>query len=638
MRYLRQFSLNSKLLFFIALAVVIVSITAMIITRGFVNQALFDLYQENLRGDTQLLEMSLHDAFMQQDMASVQRILVNVGTQNQSEVIRLLNSEGEVLASSLPDEVGVRMKLTGELCSGCHGEGLTQPPASKHFPSGANSDGERQIIFVANGLDNQVACQSCHDQDGRSLGVILAIYRAVPVNTWYYPIERALGYVAAGLAVSLIVVMGAILARSVTSPLNVLLKKKAPETLASREDEWGELARQIKKTQADLEERDHEVIFQRRSFDVLLSMLEAMDDAMTIRQVFNIALRAVQKATGFSSVAMRLRDEKKGCFRLISQNGMSPEMVKELVCIPADQGFPKEVMKTKRPVFSSELGEDPRLGGPSPLRVGYRSLVSIPILAGDHVLGSMELAIKEKYHWEKDELRWLALVGRSVGVIVRQVQLNERLKSMAALEERNRVAQEIHDGIAQLLGSLRMWADEAQISLEEGQLEAVETAIGKIERTSRDAYASLREEMLGLRDTLVPGKNLIPVLKEYLSRYQRQWGIKAEMELQDGWRDNLHIDPAAEIQLLRIIQEGLTNVRRHAQATQVCLNFVESEQRLLVEIQDNGIGFDTQRVDGDNLGLRIMRERVASVDGKIQVHSDPEQGTRLVIDIPMRRE
>jgi signal transduction histidine kinase len=634
MRYLRRFSLNSKLILFIGLAVLIISSMAMILAREFVNRTIFDMYQENLRADSQLLELSLHDAFMQQDMTSVQRILDNVATQNQSEAIRVLNQQGEVLASSAPDEVGVKMKLTGDSCSACHDAGLAQLPASMRFPGDVNSENGEEIVYIANGLDNQVACQSCHDQDGRSLGVILATYRSGPIQSWSYRIERGLGYGATGLTVLLILTLGIILARNITSPLNRLMKGK-PEALVSREDEWGGLARQILKTQADLEERDHEVVFQRRSFDVLLSMLEAMDEAMTIQQVFNIALRAVQKATGFSSVAMRLRDEKRNCFRLISQNGMSPEMVEELVCIPADQGFPKEVLKTKQPVFSSDLGEDPRLGGQSPLRVGYRSLVSIPILAGDHVLGSMELAIKEKHDWEKDELRWLALVGRSVGVSVRQVQLNERLKSMAVLEERNRVAQEIHDGIAQLLGSLRMWADEAQMSLEEEQLEAVEAALDKIERTSRDAYASLREEMLGLRDTLAPGEDLIPVLQEYLSRYQRQWGIRTRLELEDGWQGNLHIDPAAEIQLLRIIQEGLTNVRRHAQASEVRLRFIESQRRLLIQIQDNGVGFDPERVNGDNLGLRIMRERAASVGGSIQIHSNAEQGTRLVIEIPM---
>jgi signal transduction histidine kinase len=240
------------------------------------------------------------------------------------------------------------------------------------------------------------------------------------------------------------------------------------------------------------------------------------------------------------------------------------------------------------------------------------------------------------HHFSKDELRWLELVGRSAGSLLHHVELTERLRGMAVLQERTRLAQEIHDGLVQLLGSLRLWAEEAQIALSEADQVAVQAAVKKIEATSRDAYNSLREEMLGLRSSITPGLGMVPVLKEYLNRFQRQWEINAQLVL-DGFLEDggdLQLSPAAEIQLLRIIQESMTNVRRHAEASQVTVRFVNQPGQLVVEIEDDGKGFEPARVAQESMGLRIMRERAAGIGGRIELHSQANQGTYLRFLLP----
>jgi signal transduction histidine kinase len=338
----------------------------------------------------------------------------------------------------------------------------------------------------------------------------------------------------------------------------------------------------------------------------------------------------------FESIGMRLFDESTKCFRLIAHYGISPKMLQVLECIGVDEGFQAEAFRTKWPVYTSDMAAEPNLVGGKIQDLDYRSLICVPLVAGDKVLGTMELVTKQKREWPENEVRWLALFGRSIGVLARNVQLSNQLMDMSTLQERTLLAQEIHDGLAQLIGSIRLWAEDAQLSLKEEKLRDVENAIDKIEHTARDAYSSIREEMLGLRDTILPGKNFISVLSEYLKRYQRQWGIETRLNYQNGHRldDKLPISAMAEIQLLRIIQEAVTNVRRHAEATHVFVSIVEDDDHLLISIRDDGKGFNPDETRDGNLGLRIMNERAASIGGEIDIKTQTDQGTEMKIKIP----
>jgi nitrate/nitrite-specific signal transduction histidine kinase len=377
-----------------------------------------------------------------------------------------------------------------------------------------------------------------------------------------------------------------------------------------------------------------EIDFQQRSFDALLSIAEAAGDNPSVETVFQTAIKALRAATEYESIGMRLYDKENRCLPLIVHYGISQSMMEVLDSIPDDRGFQAEVIRNKLPSFSSDLATDPRLVAKTALDLGYRSFICIPLLAGNKILGTMEMVTTHTVDWDESKVAWYALIGRSIGTMINNVQLTERLRDLSVLQERTRLAQEIHDGLAQSLSSLRIWAEEAQISLDEGNSLSVQIAIRKIQTASKDACASLRGEMLGLRETFVPGEDFIPVLAECLSRFQRQWGIQTCLQLQlpsDGSR--LKISPSAEVQLLRIVQEALMNIHRHAQATQVQISFGEGDGRVQVRIADNGNGFDPSLIRQDQFGLRIMHERAASVGGSIVIRTEPGEGTVLIVEL-----
>ena len=386
----------------------------------------------------------------------------------------------------------------------------------------------------------------------------------------------------------------------------------------------------VKSYEADL-------AFQQKSITALLSISETRGNFLPLDQVFHHALRVVQEVTGFNTVVIRLYDEKTQTFRIAAQQGMSLAMEKELAVSHITNPILGEASRSFWPVPINDLAaEDVSMIGISPTVSGFRSLVCIPLVSGEILIGTIELGSKMPHHWSQDELRWLALVGRAIGSIVHQVRLTEHLRDFAALQERSRLAQELHDGLVQLIGSINMWSQEAQEAFTAEDYPAIQVAISQIEALSSDAYASLREELLGLRDTFDSDRDLLSVIREYLSRFKRQWGIEVELITEDLKISQI-ISPAAEVQLLRVIQESMTNVRRHAQATKVTINILVDEKHLNIKIEDNGQGFQINEVEGNHLGLNIMRERIASVEGTIKLESEPGSGTKIQVEIPRHK-
>jgi len=571
---------------------------------------------------------------MTSDMQMLQQTVLDAGLQSESHVIRLLNTTGEVIASSIPSEIGVQLDTSGDLCIECHKTNLSPRPSSKKVFSELHGNDE---IITAKPIENRVSCQGCHSNQENALGLILMEHPTESIDSSIALLKYGSTIAAIVFAIIITGAIYLVLYHQVARPLMRLAGARSGRSDPGK-DEIGRVAAHIHRLEADLADSEQKSEQQHTKIDSLLSIHYDTNNPPAIENFFEKVLGIIQEVTGFTSITIRLYEPKTQCFRLMAEHGLSQGMKKDLESIPANRGFHAEIVRNRLPAFTSDLASDPRLMSKASVSEGYRSLVCVPLLASDLLVGSMELATRDQQVWSKDELRWLALVGRRVGLLVYQIQLSERLRDMAVVEERSRIAQEIHDGLAQLIGSIRIWSEEAQISLEKDNLSAVKRGLQRIELSAREAFASLREEMLGLRDAIAPGRDLNAVVIEYLSRFQRQWGIKTQLKVdhelmdQQAWA----IPPATEIQLLRAVQEGLINVRRHSKATSVTVKFSKLDGRLLIDIQDNGVGFDLENVSEDKLGLRIIRERMASVDGKVMIKSQPGEGTSLEIDVPIQ--
>jgi signal transduction histidine kinase len=220
-----------------------------------------------------------------------------------------------------------------------------------------------------------------------------------------------------------------------------------------------------------------------------------------------------------------------------------------------------------------------------------------------------------------------------------QARILEQQRALAALQERDLVARELHDSIGQVMGYVKMQVQAARALLQEHPGEA-DANLEQAAAVVQDSHADVREYILGARTGLSAQVDLLTALRVYLRQFSNSYQIEAEL-IAPPELDARKLEPTAEVQLLRIIQEALTNVRKHGRARGVSVTLSVECSRIHALVADNGVGFDPSRLDakeGRTFGLSIMRERAEEVGGTLQVESAPGDGTRVMISVPLRKD
>ena len=213
----------------------------------------------------------------------------------------------------------------------------------------------------------------------------------------------------------------------------------------------------------------------------------------------------------------------------------------------------------------------------------------------------------------------------------------EQHRMAAVLQERESLARELHDGVGQVLGYVSMQAQTAAKWVQDGNPEKARTVLDRLAGAARDAHADVRASILNLRAASPQEWALIPALRQHLDAFQAHYGVRAELRVGDGVEENC-FGPADGIQVLRLIQEALTNARKHAAASAVTVVLERVSSQVHVTIADDGCGFDAGTVaPGSNghFGLLFMRERIEKVDGSLQIDSSPGAGTIVRIRLPL---
>jgi signal transduction histidine kinase len=214
-------------------------------------------------------------------------------------------------------------------------------------------------------------------------------------------------------------------------------------------------------------------------------------------------------------------------------------------------------------------------------------------------------------------------------------RLHEQAQETAISEERARIAREMHDSLAQMLYYVNTQAGAALTLIRTGHTERATEHLEHLAQMARDALADVREDILALHAaSTMPG--LLDNLASYLPRWQEQSGVRAELCVTAADGAPPALAAATEIQLVRIVQEALANVRKHANARHVQVRIGGTAGQVAVLVEDDGVGFDVE-AQGHNtsshFGLATMRERAAAVGGRLEIDSAPGRGTRVIVHL-----
>lgn len=211
------------------------------------------------------------------------------------------------------------------------------------------------------------------------------------------------------------------------------------------------------------------------------------------------------------------------------------------------------------------------------------------------------------------------------------------MRQRAIVEERHRIARELHDGLAQLLGYVNTKAMAIRLMLQKQQVEAADHNLLQLEETARELFVDVREAILDPKIAGQDGTHLSTMLKDYIAQSRRLSDMAVEFVLHPAVED-LPLSAENERQLLRIVQKALTNVRKHASANDVCISSGINDGVLEVTVSDGGTGFDpngTWTSHRPHFGLRIMPERAAAIGAEFDLESEPGTGTQITVRLPL---
>jgi nitrate/nitrite-specific signal transduction histidine kinase len=262
--------------------------------------------------------------------------------------------------------------------------------------------------------------------------------------------------------------------------------------------------------------------------------------------------------------------------------------------------------------------------------------LSAPLQRGGQTIGLLAIGVATPRGFDADEIETLASLANQATIALEHARLETRLRELAVIEERERIARELHDGIAQVLGYVNTKSQAVDGFLARGRVDEARTQVAELGAAARAVYVDVREAILGLRSPLEPGQGLGAAVEAHARRVAGASQFMVECSIPPAARD-LRLDVETEAQVYRIVQEALTNVRKHAAAGRVRVSMTIVDGWLDLAIEDDGRGLSAGGAPADvpHYGLRSMQERAAAVGATLEVRERPSGGVgvRLTLDL-----
>jgi signal transduction histidine kinase len=365
--------------------------------------------------------------------------------------------------------------------------------------------------------------------------------------------------------------------------------------------------------------------------DMVNTIAMAIGQPLELRELLDIALHKALELPGLDSGGVFLVDDRAQELVFVAHHGLSQGFVQAAERIKLGEGITGRAAISGEPIIVENFSEIPRSSRMIAIKEeGIQFHASVPLKSRGRVLGVMNLSSKSRRSFTPQEVTFLTTIGQQIGVAIENARLYQQMRHLAVLEERD-----LHDYLAQTLGCLNLKVSITEEMLASGQIAQAQASLLEMKGIAREAYSDVREAIFSLRTIASAELGLLPTLQEYLAGYRVHYGLDTWLAIDD---ESLAEFPAdVGIQLLRIIQEALTNVRKHAQASKVWIRFEQDDTHVRITVEDDGRGFDSTQVAGEGqryFGLQIMRERAEGVGGSLELAARPGQGTRVVLRVP----
>jgi signal transduction histidine kinase len=258
------------------------------------------------------------------------------------------------------------------------------------------------------------------------------------------------------------------------------------------------------------------------------------------------------------------------------------------------------------------------------------SWLGVPLIVKERVIGALGISHPRPNFYTEQHARLASAIGSQAAIAIENARLHEHVRGLAAVEERQRLARELHDSVSQALYGIALGARTARTMLDRDPSKAQEP-LDYVLQLAEVGLAEMRALIFELRPDALETDGLVAALERRLAATRARHGVELVSDLCAEPDASLDVKEA----LFRIAQEALNNTVKHASATRIELRLFQRDGLLTLELRDNGAGFDPAGQFPSHLGLRSMRERAAQLGGTLEIESAPAQGTRVVARLPM---
>lgn len=387
---------------------------------------------------------------------------------------------------------------------------------------------------------------------------------------------------------------------------------------------YGNLEGLVKSKTAALEAQNRElaILYDCTAFLQQRLPVDALCDGILTRLMEHF------KADGGS---MRVLDPNRGNLHMVAHKGIPARLVQAEHCLKVGECLCGEAVESQTAIVHDLRGFD-RTRVLDCQREGFATVCVFHICAHDEHLGFFNMHFRSPRRLDERDRALLETMGQQLGIAIENERYSVRAREMAISEERNLVARGLHDSIAQGLNFLNLQVQMMEHSMADGRLDQVRETMAALRAGVQESYEDVRELLLNFRSRLHEG-NLVVSLQMTIDKFKQQSGIDAEL---DADVDGAPFPREQQLQILFIVQEALSNVRKHANASHVRVR-VADRGDFMLSIEDDGDGFEAWAVleQGEShVGLHIMRERAERIDATLDVESAPGKGTRVTLRLP----
>jgi two-component system, NarL family, sensor histidine kinase DevS len=384
----------------------------------------------------------------------------------------------------------------------------------------------------------------------------------------------------------------------------------------------------------NLLKRDTELSQRNKDQALINDIATSLATSLDVDEILDRTLSRVMEYLDVQAGEIFLREDGDRHLRLAFSRGDLTQPFLTRDRFQVGEGFIGIVAETCKPLVSTDLSKDMRFLRPAVVEAGFRSMACIPLTASGSVIGVMSVASRSEREFDQRELTLLTAIGTWAGITIENAHLHRQSRRLAVMEERERIGMDLHDGIIQSIYAVGLALEYARFALEEDPKQSrqkIEQAIDGLNKTIRD----IRAYILDLRPRQFIGNDLKEGLQRLIDEYRANTLADASLVATDN--DLAGLPSSHSTALFHICQEALANVAKHSQARRTQVHLWSTKERVLLEVADNGRGFDLRKMSVTlGHGLSNMHVRARKVGGDVEITSAPEEGTTVLAWVPRR--